>query len=284
MAAMTAAGWRAFWDRGGWWKAVAFAVVYVGLYLGAGRLVGAVFGDRIDADDLFGDTQTVLLALALPSFIGAVIVLLAAASFGWLRELFSAQPVAGTEWMWLAPVVVTGAVVLRAFGTDYGEYATGVIVATYLAGLFIGLAEELLVRGIAITLLRRAGYGELAVMLLSSLLFALIHSVNVLSGQSWSTVLATMGFAFVFGVAMYLTLRVTGFLIWPILLHALTDPSTFLATGGIDEQTPGGSGLSTLAGMSVFVYAALVILALILVRGRVRPEGADEPRNTSPAT
>ena len=35
-------------------------------------------------------------------------------------------------------------------------------------------------------------------------------------------------YTFAFGICMYLTLRVTGNLIWPILLHASADPSTFL--------------------------------------------------------
>lgn len=48
-------------------------------------------------------------------------------------------------------------------------------------GLCIGLAEELVTRGLTVNLLRRAGYGEKAVILLSSLIFALMHSVNALS-------------------------------------------------------------------------------------------------------
>ena len=70
-------------------------------------------------------------------------------------------------------------------------------------------------------------------MVISSLVFALLHSANVLSGLPILTVALTVVFTFGFGVLMYLTLRVTGNLIWPMLVHGLYDPTLFLATGGI---------------------------------------------------
>ena len=108
-------------------------------------------------------------------------------------------------------------------------------------------------------------------MLLSSLIFALLHATNVLSGQPITTVAVTMAFTFVFGVAMYLTLRVTGSLVWPMLLHAVTDPSTILAAGGVDSGTGTVSPLAGLAGASTYVYLVLTIVAIFAVRGRVRP-------------
>ena len=206
--------------------------------------------------------------LLLPVAFGSIVLLAFAASLRWLPELFGRQPVAGRWWMWIAPVVVVTAAVLRAAGTDWSAYSVQVVVLTFVAGLFIGLSEELLTRGIAVNLLRRGGYSERVVMLLSSLLFALLHSANILSGQPVSTVLATMGFTFLYGIAMYLTMRVTGSLIWPILLHAITDPTTFLATGGLDSSVGQLSPLVTLAGLSVAAYAVLALVSVIFVRGR----------------
>lgn len=257
-----------FMERGGWWRAVAFTAVYLALYTGAGLLVGTLFKDQI-GDDLFRDATTLFLALTAPLLIGSGLLLATVAVLRWFPPLFGRQPVRGKSWMWIAPAVVVLAAVLRAAGTDYGQYSAGIVVLTYATGLLIGFAEEILARGIAIHMLRRAGYSELAVMLLSSVLFALMHATNLFSGQAIGTVLATMGFTFVFGVAMYLTLRVTGFLIWPMLLHAITDPSTFLAVGGIDEVGTGDTNaLIAFAGLSVVLYALLAILALFLVRGR----------------
>ncbi|MDN3241053.1 type II CAAX endopeptidase family protein [Glycomyces tritici] len=262
-----------FMERGGWWRAVLFTAVYLALYVGAGLLVETLFGDAI-GDDPFGDATTLFLAMALPLLVGSALLLAAVAALRWFGPLFGRQPVRGRAWMWIAPVVVVLAAAARAAGTDYEQYSGGVIALTYATGLLIGFTEEILARGIVIGMLRRAGRSEPAVMLLSSLLFALMHATNIVSGQALGTVLATMGFAFVFGVAMYLTLRVTGFLVWPMLLHAVTDPSTFLATGGVDEVAAGGtSPLVTLAGASVVLYALLAVAALFLVRGRAETGG-----------
>ena len=80
------------------------------------------------------------------------------------------------------------------------------------------------------------------------------------------------------GPAMYLTMRVTGNLIWPIILHALTDPTTFLATGGIDVQGTNPSPLLGLAGLSTVVFLAFALIALIFIRGNAEGRAsADEP-------
>src|SRR5690606_31845393 len=100
-------------------------------------------------------------------------------------------------------------------------------------------------------MLRRAGYGEKAVMVLSSLLFGLLHATNLVSGQEVVAVAVTVVYAFGFGTMMYLSMRVTGSIVPAILLHAATDPTTILATGGIDTHgaNAGAEALNGLAGI-----------------------------------
>lgn len=245
------------------------AAVYIGLYLGASQLIGILFAGQFDLTDQFGSASTVAITLLLPVVVGSLILLAFAASVKWLPELFGRQPGRGRGWMWVAPIVVILAAALRAAGTDWSSYSIGVVLVTFAAGLFVGLSEELLTRGLAVNLLRKGGYSERWVMVLSSLIFALLHSTNLLSGQALGTVLITMAFTFVFGVAMYLTLRVTGSLVCPILLHAITDPTSFLATGGIDTAAAAPSPLLAVAGVSVYLYAILTIVALFLVKGHL---------------
>lgn len=266
--------WQAFWNRGGWWKAAGLAVAYLAVYLGIGWLVDNVGRDAIDFENLFGDALSVFLAVGLPVIIGSVILLVFSWSLGWLpKPLFTRQPVRGSWWMWIAPAIVLIPVLLRLFGTDYSQYSGGVIAVTFLVGIFIGLSEELLTRGLAVTLLRKHGYNEWVVAVLSSLIFAVLHSSNLLSGQPIVTVLATMGYTFAFGIMMYLTLRVTGSLIWPILLHAITDPTTFLATGGIDTAAAGAqSPLLAFVTPATLLMAVFALIALIFIRGRANAE------------
>ena len=69
--------------------------------------------------------------------------------------------------------------------------------------------------------------------------------MNLFSGQAVTTVAFTVFYTFGFGVLMYLTLRVTGFLVWAMLVHGLTDPTTILASGGIDEVATGARAMTS---------------------------------------
>ena len=153
-------GWTAFWEKGGWWRAVLVAVAYLALYLAGGQLVGALFGDHIDTEDLFATPQSVLFGLFLPLALGAVVLTAFVASLHWFPALFARQPIGGRWWMWLAPVAVVAAIVLRLLGIDYASYAAGVVAVTFLSGLLVGFVEEILTRGIAVKMLRDAGKSE----------------------------------------------------------------------------------------------------------------------------
>ncbi|MFF5790864.1 CPBP family intramembrane glutamic endopeptidase [Paeniglutamicibacter sp. NPDC012692] len=264
--------WKSFWNRGGWWKALAFAVVYLALYELVPLAASPFLGGAIDNDNIFATPQSIFVAVTLGLVIGSLILAAFAWSVGWLpRPLFARQPVKGSRWMWIAPALVLAPIVLRLFGTDYGRYSAGVVAMMFVTGAFVGFSEELLTRGVAVTLLRRRGYGEWAVAALSSLIFALLHSVNLLSGQPLSTVAATVGYTFAFGMLMYLTLRVTGNLVWPMLLHALTDPATMLASGGIDVDNSGTQNpLLSAAGLSTMLVIAAGFILLVFIRGNAR--------------
>ena len=263
--------WHRFWNQGGWWKALLVVVVYYGLYQLAGLVVNALFGGLVDSQNLFANGLSVFIGLALPILIGGILLVLFAVSIGWLKELFGPQPIRGSWWMWIGVVVVAVFNILRFASVDYGGWDAGAVVGVLIAGLCVGFAEELLTRGFAVTLLRRGGYGERSVMLLSSLLFAAMHSGNIFNGQSVATVVFTVVYTFAFGITMYVALRVTGNLIWPILLHATTDPSLILLTGGVDTTSgtlhPGP--LAPIAGLANYAVMLFAIVAIIFVRGRV---------------
>lgn len=160
--------------------------------------------------------------MAAPILLGIVALFAFGASLGWLGQLFGPQPIRSSGWMWIAPIAVLGFNLLKFSGTDYSVYSMGYVPTVLLMGLCARVAEEMLCRGHAVMLLRKGGLGERAVMMISSALFAALHAGNVLSGRGLVPILLQVGYTFCFGVLMYLTLRVTGRLIWPILLHATT--------------------------------------------------------------
>lgn len=263
--------WRRFWNRGGWWKALLIAAVYYGLYQLAGFLISLAFGGLVDKQDLFANGVSVFVALVAPILVGSILLVAFALSVGWLKQLFGPQPIRGSWWMWIGVGIVVVFNLLRFVSVDYAHWDGGAVVAVLVSGLLIGFAEEVLTRGLAVNLLRRGGYGERSVMLLSSLIFAALHAGNLFSGQSLLAVAFTLVYTFAFGLVMYSALRVTGNLIWPILLHASTDPSLMLLSGGVDASNsalhPGP--LAGIAGFANYAIILFALVPLIFVRGRV---------------
>jgi membrane protease YdiL (CAAX protease family) len=255
--------WKRFWDRGGIWKALLLAVVYYGLYQLVAVGVFYAVGDLASPPD---SPLGIVLGTALPILLGGVLLVLFAWSIGWLRELFGPQPIGGRGWMWIAVAVVLLTNLFRFATLDYAAAGAPTVLAWLFAGLCIGFAEELLTRGFVVNLMRRAGHSEIVVAVTSAAIFAGLHIGNAFGGQPIFATAIQVAYTFAFGICMYLALRVTGNIIWPILLHATTDPSIFLLTA-----YPGGP-ISKIAALGNF---AVIITGLALVgfiRGRVSPK------------
>ncbi|MBO9625170.1 MAG: CPBP family intramembrane metalloprotease [Microbacterium sp.] len=277
MTETTTSGWTTFWNRGTWWKAVIAVVAYLVLFQLASLLIGVLFGSQLTDGGLFGSVTNVFILLTATLLVGAVLLIAFTASVGWFRALFGPQPIRGSWWMWIAVVIIAAPIVLRLIGVDYGSYDPGVVVVMLLTGLLIGFTEEVITRGIAVKILRDSGMRELGVAVVSSALFALMHSTNIFTMPPF-TVAVTLVYTFAFGLLMYLTMRVTGSIVWPIILHGLTDPLLFLATGGIDQAATGTQNVFlALAGPSNIVVIAFGVVALFLIRGRVAAAGPGAP-------
>ena len=202
--------------------------------------------------------------------LSGILLFLFARSLGWVKEIFGPQPVRGKAWMWVAVLLVVVPIFLRLMATNWSAYSIGLVLVVAFFGLCVGFTEELATRGIVVNMLRNGGYGERLVFVLSSLYFALLHSGNLLTGMAPLVVAVTVLYTFGFGAMMYLSMRATGRITWAILLHAATDPTTFLATGGIDatSATAGAEELISLAGLFNWAYILLALLAIFLVKGR----------------
>lgn len=270
--------WQEFWATGRWWKAVLAVLAYLALYELAGFGLGKASGDLVE-DDIFATPASVFFGLAAPLVVGAVLLVVFITTTGMARPIFARQPVRARPWMWVVVVLAVAPVVLRFLGIDYDIYARGVVPMTLFAGLFIGFTEELLYRGVVVNLLRSAGHRERVVAVVSSALFALSHSVNIFSGQSVGLVALTVIITFGFGIVMYVVMRATGSIIWPMLIHAMDDPSTFLATGGIDETTTSmNSVLLDIAAPFNIIFVVVALVAIVFIRGRA----TDEPSTALP--
>ncbi|PZE35947.1 CPBP family intramembrane metalloprotease [Curtobacterium sp. MCSS17_006] len=264
-------GWRRFWNRGGWWRAVLAVVVYLAVYEGIGWLNARTLASGITTEELFATPGAVIVGIALPIIVMGLLTLLFVRSLGWGREVFGRQPVRGRGWMWIAVALLVVPILIRVAATSWSSYSVSVVFAVFFLGLCIGFAEELIARGVAVNLLRRGHHTERTVALLSSLLFGLMHAANAIGGTAVQTVAVTVLYTFGIGTMFYLSMRVTGSIVPAMLLHAATDPTTILATGGIDTSTAtaGGGELVSLAGLFNFAYPVLALAVLFFVKGRV---------------
>jgi membrane protease YdiL (CAAX protease family) len=256
---------------------VLLAAVYIAAYLGISATTSTLFAGMIDPKSPTSNGVSIFFGFALPILLGTLLLLLFIWSVGWWGEIFGRQPIKGSGWMWIAIVLVLIPIIIHISLTRWGAVSAGVIVAYLVMGLCIGVSEELLTRGIAVNLLRKAGYGEKAVMVLSATIFALLHMQNLIGGQAPLLTLLELPYTFGFGLMMYLVLRLTGSIIWPILLHAATDPTTALAAGSLGGLGQADSSASTspllvLASVFGYVFLAGGLIMLFFVKGRVTPK------------
>lgn len=272
-------GLKGFLNKGGVWRLLALLVVYFAIYLGAGQLAGVIRGES--DGELLDSLTNVFFSITFALIVGAILLTALTAYMGWNQEIYGRQPVYRSWWMWLGPLIAAVPIVLRVLDIDWGGPALSVVLLVLATGLMIGYVEELLFRGIAVKMLRASGQREFSVAVLSSLLFALSHSVNVLQGQELSTVGSTVVYTFAFGALMYLTMRSFRFIIAAMIMHGLTDPTAILATGGIDKVSESAvSGIpAVVSGFTLFFLVPAGIILLLFVRGK-----AGEDTNATDST
>lgn len=263
-----ASAWKRFWDRGGFWRALLLAALYLGVY----ELIGFLLG-QIDADirGEEGSASFVFFAVALPIIITSVLLLAFAASVGWLKDLFARQTLPGRRWMWIALIVVLVINVGALLSIDYGGAGLTLVFTWLLAGLAVGFVEELVTRGFVVKMMRESGHREIVVALASAGIFAALHFTNLFtSTQGLAVTLLQIVYTIAFGICMYLILRVTRTLIAPILVHASTDPSISLF-----GAHPASSPLALLPALSTYlvIVTGFVLLIVLIVSERRRTRG-----------
>jgi hypothetical protein len=260
--------------------------VYMAIYLPAGRVAANLFDRSYSEADTLSSVGAVFVQLSFALIVGSIVLIAFTTFMGWNAEIFGRQSIYRSRWMWLAPVVVILPILMRVFGIDWGGPALSVILMMLATGALIGFSEELLYRGVAVKMLRSGGHREFSVAWVSTLLFALSHSLNIFSGGAPRTVALTVAYTVGFGMLMYLTMRVTGFIAGAMILHGLTDPTTFLANGGLPDKVVADTssliGLTALAGgYQLFLLIPVAVIMGFFVRGKVGEPKATKAQATA---
>jgi membrane protease YdiL (CAAX protease family) len=219
----------------------AFAAIAV--FVAYGVLVGVLWrltGTRYD--HLVDSRSTILRGIVLPIGLGGVLLAVMTTWFGWWdAALFPGA--SGPTWALVVPLL---------FGLDWRSAKARLLPLLLVGTLVVGFAEELATRGQLAVGLREAGSPEVAVWLVTSVLFALLHGMNVLFGQSGKATITQVVAAFFAGTVLYVTLMTTGSLIVAMVLHALWDFGTLGILATDRQQRP----IAGILALVTFVVAA----------------------------
>jgi membrane protease YdiL (CAAX protease family) len=202
--------------------AVLAAVGYIAIMAAGMFTTGHVFGIT------YGDPAMVNVLVFFEVILCLYAILVA-------RRLFKHwdcgfRPIDWSGMVWLIPnFVLMAALFVALFRTGTIEFS-GLALLVVVTTILVGFSEELMFRGVAL----RGALNEVSTgkaIVISSVLFSLLHSVNVLAGVPLDGMVQQLGLTFVFGLAMACyALRVNS-LIPVIVFHALWDMVQFL--GGL---------------------------------------------------
>ena len=254
----------------------AIGIGYAILFLVLEKIMGVGY------DTIGTTTDSIIKGIVVPLVVGSIVLIIVTTWLGWwrpvLRELPDGPP-RPPRWLLAVPILVFIAVLL---GIDYGnlgDMGAAMILWLALGTALVGFSEEITYRGLALVGFR-GGYSEVKVWLFTSLLFGLLHGVNVVLGQGAVLTVRQVIFAFVLGSVFYAIRRISGTILIVMVIHALWDFGTFThvagkATGATAVQTDiatAGAGL---------LQSLLVLIAIILVI--VGAKKILKPKATAPA-
>ena len=135
-----------------------------------------------------------------------------------------------------------------------------------VAGL-IGFVEEVFFRGLILRAIAPLGLWRAAII--SSVIFGVAHSLNILSGANPISTLLQIGYALAIGFAFVAVTLRTG-VIWPlVIIHALIDFAAFIAAGKTDSSaTVSTSSIM----MSVIYIVTFTVYGVFMMQfGQVKP-------------
>ena len=209
--------------------------------------------NHVDYEALAESRESVVRGIVVPIGAAAVLVAVVTTVVGWWQPVLVQGTRPGPAWALVVPVLLTVMAVLGASSVGYTSPRRDILPLLAVGVLLVGFAEEVMTRGLLIVGARDAGWSETQVMLFSCALFALLHGINALFGQSVPRTLVQVGLTFAAGAAFYVTRMTTGTLVVCILLHALWDFGT-LGTQATGRQ---------LRPITLVVVPVVYVLALV---------------------
>jgi membrane protease YdiL (CAAX protease family) len=156
------------------------------------------------------------------------------------------------------------AIAVLSLGKGILVTAPTTVIAFAILTLIIGFAEETFFRGLMLTTLLPVG--TISAVVISSVLFAAPHLLNILGGL-WDPAFAVVDSIAAFGLGItFAAFRLRTGSIWPCVgIHAFVDFTSLISLGGITVTTQSTQSLFT----SFFIGIVFVIYGVWLLRDRI---------------
>lgn len=210
--------------------------------------------------DILDSEENIKNGVLVPvGFMSAVLFAITVVS-GWLPLVFRPAQTAHYNWMWIVPAIMLLSSLLRFKFARWSLFSIKARLYMLVGVLLVGFSEELLTRGILVYFTQRAGASQAIVMLVSAIVFGVLHGMNYFNGQDAKTTRLQIFLTAEMGLAFYISLIVSGTLWLPIFLHALFDLSLMVQGGKFNknERKPQQWEL----GLTGAMYLSTVIAAI----------------------
>lgn len=226
-------------------------VAYLAVIQGVGRVIAALL------DTVHGtipDSASFLAKTVPPAVagIGAIVLV--------IRRTDTARVLAPRPrlhpWVWVVPIGLVATSVSVVDVTNLSDNGSSLVVSLIIFSLVVGIGEEFMFRGYVVQTLESMGASPGRVAIAVSVIFGAAHLSNAVHSGT-AAIAQAMIVTFV-GACLYLTYRVSGTLIVPIVVHAFWDFAVFSDELGTDAKVDPVN-----RALPVIVPIALVLLAMV---------------------
>lgn len=220
-------------------------------------LVGRFSG--VDYDVIADNTSNVMRGIVPMVGLSLIWGLFVSWHSGWLRPIYTRQPASAMpRFLWLLPLCWFGLCLIRFVSSPWTNFDATYLGILAFAMVLVGFNEETLFRGILAYGARGSGpWSEARTMLVSALGFGLFHLPNLLVGQALTPTLIQVTYAFLMGITLSVSMRLSRSILLPVAMHALWDFTTFTS-----KSHPPSTALSL---TSLVLMITILILNFVAV-------------------
>jgi CAAX protease family protein len=156
---------------------IVIAVVYLAIVHLGGEAGKSQLGDDVEYGT-FPDVETVWWALIVPVGASAIFAAIVTTVLGWWPQVLrDHRPV--QRWVRIIPIIMLVTILIGTSYPDLFDSSTGFVGLFLIGALMVGFAEELMFRGLGVTVFRANGFSEKRVALWVAVAFGAAHSINL---------------------------------------------------------------------------------------------------------